>query len=116
MGDFMDNSGNMLSVLAQLMPAGTDEIAMKIAGDFKRRRIEKNLSRKQIAEKSGVALSNITRFERTGLVSLKNLIDLAVTLGYAMEIESLFSSPKYSTMEELLTIRNNSGRKKASGR
>jgi hypothetical protein len=40
-----------------------DEIAKEMANDFRKRRIEKNLTREQVADKSGVAVSNITRFE-----------------------------------------------------
>ena len=86
---------------------------MKIANDFRARRIEKNLTREQVAEKSGVAVSNIIRFEQKGLISLKNLIGIAVSLEYTSEIKNVFEQPKYSTMEELSQIRKNAGKKKA---
>lgn len=86
---------------------------MQIAHDFRRRRIEKNITREQIAKKSGVAVGNITRFELKGLISLNNLICLAMALGYTAVIKNVFSEPKYQTMEELLLIRKNAKRKKA---
>jgi len=52
------------------------------------------------------------RFEQKGLISLKNLIGIAMALGYTSEIKKLFSEPKYSTMEELLQIRKNTNKKK----
>ena len=58
-------------------------------------------------------MSNIVRFEQKGLISLKNLIGVAIALGYTTEIKSVFSHPKYSTMEELLQIRKNQHKKKA---
>ena len=64
-------------------------------------------TREQVAEQSGVAVSNIVRFEQKGLISLKNLIGIAMVLGYTSEIKSLFAQPKYSTMEELTQIRKN---------
>lgn len=103
----------MLSVLENLTASNPDEIAVQLARDFKKRRIEKNITRRQIAEISGVAVSNISRFEQKGLISLGNLISLAIALGYTSEMKSLFSEPKYSTMEELLQIRKNSSKKKA---
>ena len=104
---------NILSVLDNYTQDNADDIAMKLATDFRTRRIEKNLTRKQVAEKSGVPVSNIIRFEQKGLISLKNLIGIAMAMEYTSEIKSIFEQPKYSTMEELTQIRKNSGKKKA---
>lgn len=104
---------DILSLLEQYTLDNADNISKEIAADFRRRRIEKNLTRQQIAEKSGVAVSNIVRFEQKGLISLKNLISLAMTLQYTSEIRHLFTEPKYSTMAELTQIRKNQGKKRA---
>jgi len=104
---------NILSVLDNYILDNPDDIAKRMANDFRKRRIEKNLTREQVAEKSGVALSNIVRFEQKGLISLKNLIGIAMALGYTSELKAVFSQPKYSTMEELTQIRKNQNKKKA---
>lgn len=109
----MEASNNMLSLLESLMPEPTEDIARKIADDFRQRRVEKGLTRSDIAKKSGVSLANITRFEQKALISLNNLIELAIALGYNLEIKDIFATPKYSTMEELLQIRKNQGKTKA---
>ena len=109
----MQDTNNILSILEAYMHDNADEIAQEMANDFRRRRIEKNLTREQVAAKSGVAVSNIIRFEQKGLISLKNLIGIAMALGYTSEIKGVFSQPKYSTMEELLQIRKNTNKKKA---
>lgn len=103
----------MLSVLDNYTLESADDIALKLAEDFRHRRIEKNLTREQVAQAANVALSNVIRFEQKGLVSLKNLTNLAMALGYASEIKNLFAVPKYATMEELTQIRKNAGKKKA---
>ena len=103
----------MLSVLESYLLNNVDDISKQIAADFRHRRVEKGLTREQVAERAGVAVSNVVRFEQKGLISLKNLIGLAMALGYTSEIKSLFSNPKYSTMEELTQIRINSGKTKA---
>jgi transcriptional regulator with XRE-family HTH domain len=103
---------NILSILDNYIHDNPDEIAMVIAQDFRKRRIEKGLTRNVVAEMSGVAVSNIIRFEQKGLISLKNLIGIAMALEYTSEIKNIFSEPKYSTMEELTTIRKNSGKKR----
>ena len=104
---------NMLSVLENYMLDNPDDIARGIADDFRKRRIEKNYTREEMAEKSGVAVSNIVRFEQKGLISLKNLIGIAMALGYTSELRHIFGQAKYSTMDALLQIRKNTGKKKA---
>ncbi len=108
-----ENTANILSMLDGFALESNSEIAMSIANDFRKRRIEKNLTREMMAQQSGVPLGTLSRFEQKGLISLKNLISLAVTLGYTSELKGIFSQPKYSTMEELIEIRKNAGRKAA---
>ena len=103
---------NMLSVLDNYTLESEDDIALKLAEDFRHRRIEKNLTREEIAQMAGIAVSNLVRFEQKGLISLKNLIALAMALGYRSEINNLFAIPKYATMEELTQIRKNANKKK----
>lgn len=104
---------NILSVLENYTLDNADDIAKAMANDFRKRRIEKNLTREQVAEKANVAVSNIVRFEQKGLISLKNLIGIAMVLEYTTEVTNLFAEPKYSTMEELTQIRKNSGKTRA---
>ena len=109
----MKETNNILSVLDNYTLDNPDDIAKGIADDFRKRRIEKNLTRDQVAELSGVAVSNIVRFEQKGLISLKHLIGITMALGYTSELKELFAQPKYSTMEELTQIRKNQNKKKA---
>lgn len=78
----MQETNNILAILDSYIHNNPDEIAMDMSNDFRRRRIEKNITKEQVAEVSGVAVSNIIRFEQKGLISLKNLISIAMTLGY----------------------------------
>ena len=94
----MQEPNNILSLLDNYMMTNPDDIAKGLADDFRRRRIEKNLTRDQIAELSNVAVSNIV---------------IAIALGYTSEVAHIFSEPKYSTMEELIQIRKNAKKKKA---
>lgn len=116
MPQYNENTNNILALLKSFTLTNSDDVAMSLAADFRKRRIEKNLTRQKIAEQSGVSLGNIARFEQKGLISLKHLIELAMTLGYVSEIKSVFSEPKYSTMEELIQIRRNTGKKKATSK
>ena len=104
---------NMLSLLEEFALENPDDVSKGIADDFRKRRIEKGVTREMVAQKSGVPLSNIVRFEQKGLISLKNLIGIAMAMGYTSEIAHIFSDPKFSTMEELVQIRQNQNKKKA---
>lgn len=108
-----EDTANILSILDNFTLENEGDIAMAIAGDFRKRRIEKNLTREMVAKQSCVPLGNLSRFEQKGLISLKNLISLAIALGYTSEIKNIFSQQKYSTMDELTEIRKNAGRKAA---
>lgn len=106
-------TANILAFLDQFTMETPDTVAQKIADDFRKRRIEKGLTRQDMAEESGVALANIARFEQKGLISLKNLLGLATALGYLGELKNLFAEQKFSTIEELDQIRRNQGKKRA---
>lgn len=95
------------------LPPTAEEIGKSIAADFRARRIEKGVSRLQIASEAGVALSNVARFEQKGMISLVNLIKLAIALNYTAELKGIFSESKFSTIDELTQIRRNAGKKKA---
>ena len=109
----MKETDNILSLLDNYTLDNGEDIAREVADNFRKRRIEKNLTRDQVAEMAGVAVSNIVRFEQKGLISLKNLIGIAMALGYTSEVRNLFAQQKYSTMEELTQIRKNQNKKKA---
>ena len=109
----MIDTDNILSVLDNYTLESADDIALKLAEDFRHRQIEKSLTREELAKKAEIAVSNLVRFEQKGLISLKNLIALAMALGYTSEIKNLFATPKYTTMEELTQIRKNTNKKKA---
>lgn len=106
-------NSNILSVLDSFIFEDSEDISRLIATNFRKRRIEKNISRQQIAEQSGVPLSSVARFEQKGLIAFESLIKLAMALGYTSEIKSIFDTPKYNTMEELDLIRQKSNDKRA---
>ena len=64
----MQETNNILAILDNYLHDNPDEIAKEMANDFRRRRIEKNMTREQVADKSGVAVSNITRLAQKGIM------------------------------------------------
>ena len=88
------------------------ELMQQLAERLKARRLEKGLSRQALAEISGVPAPTIARFEQQYAISMRQYIDLAITLGYAEQLQDLMKEPIYKTMEELETIKQNQHRKR----
>lgn len=107
------NNNDILSLLDSFTLDNAEDIARQVAENFRRRRVEKNITRQRISQLSGVPLSTVARFEQKGLIAFESLIKLGMSLGYAMDIRELFGSPKFNTMDELDTIRRKSKDKRA---
>ena len=77
------------------------DIARDVGENAKALRLSKNLSRKTLAEKSGVSESTIKRFETTGVVTLEALILLATALDERTAVTKLFRPDHPNSVEEL---------------
>lgn len=77
------------------------ELAQQIAGNARALRLAQNLSRKTLAERSGVSESTIKRFEATGQISLDALVLLACALGVAQQLPGLFTHEQPASLDEL---------------
>jgi transcriptional regulator with XRE-family HTH domain len=84
---------------------GPDDLIRRIATQSKAKRLALNLTQQSLAERSGVSLSVLKKFERTGKISLESLLKLALVLDALNEFADLFK-PKplqaYTTMDQLL--------------
>ena len=78
------------------------EINNEVASNVQRLRKRKKISQKELAEKSGVSLGSIKRFEQTGEISLQSLTKIAIALRAEDELESLFTSANFESIEEIL--------------
>lgn len=88
-------------------------IAIRIARQFRERRLELNLPRELLAKQSGVSAGSIKRFETTGEISLKSLLQLALVIGYTDEFLQLFARKQYASIEEVVAARKVKTRKRA---
>lgn len=88
-----------------------DDLALHLAQNVKRRRLEKGLSRSALSMMSGVPVPTIAKFEQQHSISLVSFLALAKALGYTDALKSLLAEPIYTTMEELETINKNKNRK-----
>ncbi len=59
----------------------SQEIAQRLAREFKERRLSLNMTQKSVAERSGVSLAVLKQFEHTGKISLLSLLKLVMPIG-----------------------------------
>ena len=96
----------------ELEQISSGELMQQLAQRLQKRRLEKGLSRQALSDMSGVPAPTIARFEQHYAISMRQYLDLAITMGYADELKHLMDEPKYKTMDELETIRSNQNRKR----
>ncbi len=65
------------------------EISMQIAQRHRALRKRQKTSQKEMAERSGVSLGSLKRFERSGKISLESLLKLAHLLGRLSDFDKV---------------------------
>jgi transcriptional regulator with XRE-family HTH domain len=73
-----------------------------LAQRVRTRRREAKLSQSALAQKSGVSLGSIKRFEGSGEISLASLLRIAAVLGYTSDFDKLFERKNYQSLSEVL--------------
>ena len=68
------------------------DVGKALAERHKLLRKKLRLSQKEMAERSGVSLGSLKRFENTGKISLDALLKLAHLMGRLKDFESIFQS------------------------
>ena len=72
---------------------------------IRQRRKEAKISQNTLAEKSGVSLGSVKRFEASGEISLSSLLRIAFALGYESDFNSLFSHKSYNSIDEIINAK-----------
>ena len=84
----------------------------ELAARAKARRLALNITQAELAERSGMSLGSLRRFETTGEISLRAFLELALVLGELKEFSSLFRPLQtHSLFEEAPRPRQRSSRK-----
>lgn len=81
------------------------DIKQKIAHRVRTRRREAKISQTDLAERSGVSLGSIKRFEGAGEISLASLLRIAIVLGYELDFEKLFERKNYQSLDEVINAK-----------
>jgi len=85
--------------IAHLLSA--KETQLQLAQRLKELRLLADFKRETLAERSGVSVGSLRRFEDTGEISLKNLLRLAHALGRLAEFGGLLEPPAADSIAAL---------------
>ena len=77
------------------------EKQVKIARRAQDLRLSLHLKQSQLAERSGVTLSTLRRFEQSGEISLVSLAKIALALGVLDDLDTLFTADPKTTIAEM---------------
>ncbi len=92
----------MINIFQKTAPEINMELAKRLAGIRKRRKI----SQKELARKSGVSFGSLKRFEQTGDISLISLTKLSIALGIENELEDLFTEVPFNSIQEVINAQD----------
>ena len=79
-----------------------NEIAKSLAYKIKEHRKKLKISQEVLAQKSGVSLGSIKRFETKYEISLQSFIKIAIALDLDNDLENLFTRKTYTSIDEII--------------
>lgn len=78
-----------------------EELAAQFAARVRAERLRLGLKQQTLADRAGVSVPTVRRYERTGKISFGNLLRLCHALGRLDEFAALLSPPPATTLAEL---------------
>ena len=82
--------------------ANPSDVALQIAARVKTRRLELNLTQEGLASRAGVKFATYRRFEQTGEISLRGLLQVGFALNCLDEFNDLFAQKQYQSLDDVL--------------
>lgn len=101
----LDNPTFMNNIMAFNISTPND-VARQIAARVKERRLELDLTQEGMAARSGVKFATYRRFEQTGEISLKGLLQVGFALNALSDFDALFSQKQYQSLDDVLNEQN----------
>ena len=78
------------------------DITLKIAKRIKIIRKRRKITQQQLAARSNVSYASLKKFEQTGQISLISLVKIAMELDLTDELNNLFTTPVYKSIDEVI--------------
>jgi transcriptional regulator with XRE-family HTH domain len=86
-----------------IMPS--EDMALELASRVKDRRLAQSLTQEGLANRSGVPLGTLKKFERTGQIAFVSFVRLVTALGDEAALENLLLKRKFETLDDVLDVR-----------
>ena len=83
-------------------PKTPNDIAKELVEKIKQYRKKLKISQVQLANKSGVSLGSIKRFESKYEISLNSFIKILIALNLEQDFENLFTQRSYNSIDEVI--------------
>ena len=93
-----DNMNNILAFNID----NPNEVALQLASRVKARRLKLDLTQEGLATRAGVKFATYRRFEQTGEVSLRGLLQIAFALNALSDFDALFAQRQYQSLDDVL--------------
>lgn len=65
-------------------------------------RLLRKLRQVELAERAGIGVATVQRFEKTGVASMENVLRIAIALSAEEAFEKLFELPPFASLDEAL--------------
>lgn len=87
---------------------------LKIAENIRARRLSMELTQEGLAERSGVPLPTLRKFEQKGAISLESFLKLLMVVGEVEELINILkpSKPIFNSIDDVLKDTDNVSRKR----
>lgn len=79
-----------------------NDVAQQIAARVKARRLELNLTQEGMATRAGLKFATYRRFEQTGEISLRGLLQIAFALNALVDFDGVFTQKQFQSIDEVL--------------
>lgn len=96
------NNNIVMNNILSFNIANPNEVAAQIAKRVKARRLELNLTQEGLASRAGVKFATYRRFEQTGEVSLRGLLQIGFALNSLADFDGLFAQKQYQSLDDVM--------------
>ena len=79
-----------------------NDVALQIAARVKARRLELDLTQEGLSARAGIKFATYRRFEQTGEISLRGLLQIGFALNALSDFDALFTQKQYQTLDDVL--------------
>ncbi len=89
-----------------------EQVSLLMADRIRELRLSRGWRQVTLAERSGVSLASLRRFESSGRISFQNLLKLVFAVGRLDDFETLLDKPRAASLAELEAGHESSGRRR----